>query len=170
VTVSPRTGGPGTTVTVRADLRGCTRPGSAQGFFLDRLAYGVDGASRRLVRAHVAGGRWYSAQYPVTNRDAVGQGEFGVVCDFNLPTATEGHASFRVLAANGQHTGGDDQTANRNNNSQLPNRIDTGQGGTADGGGQGGLDPVVLLPAVGLLLITLAAGLWLGQRTARRRW
>jgi hypothetical protein len=169
VTVSPRTGGPGTTVTVRADLRGCTRPGSAQGFFLDRLAYGVDGASRRLVREHVAGGRWYSAQYPVTNRDAVGQGEFGVVCDFNLPTATEGHASFRVLAANGQHTGGDDQTANRNN-SQLPNRIDTGQGGTADGGGQGGLDPVVLLPAVGLLLITLAAGLWLGQRTARRRW
>jgi hypothetical protein len=272
VTVSPRTGGPGTTVTVRADLRGCTRPGSAQGFFRDRLAYGVDGASRRLVREHVAGGRWYSAQYPVTNRDAVGQGEFGVVCDFNLPTATEGHAtfrvqpsrspvpvqvtpgaaargttvritaevgrcerihiwfydsrsdgltqaggaqpitswqvtpagtltarytltrknaigparfsvvcgldfdnarvgeaSFRVLAANGQHTGGDDQTANRNNNTQLPNRIDTGQGGTADGGGQGSLDPVLLLPAVGLLLITLAAGLWLGQRTPRRR-
>ena len=96
VTVSPRAGGPGTTVTVRTDLRGCTRPGSAHGFFLDRLAYGVDGASRRLVREHVTGGRWYSAKYLVTNRDAVGQGEFGVVCDFNLPTATEGHATFRV--------------------------------------------------------------------------
>jgi hypothetical protein len=31
VTVSPRAGGPGTTVTVRADLRGCLRPDSAMG-------------------------------------------------------------------------------------------------------------------------------------------
>jgi hypothetical protein len=84
VTVSPRAGGPGTTVTVRTDLRGCTRPGSAQGFFLDRLAYGVDGASRRLVRERVTGGRWYSAQYLVTNRDAVGRGQFGVVCDKSI--------------------------------------------------------------------------------------
>jgi hypothetical protein len=272
VTVSPRAGGPGTTVELTADLRGCTRPGSAQGYFLDRLAYGVDGASRRLVQEHVSGGRWYSARYLVTHQDAVGQGQFGVACDHNLPTVTEGHASFRVqpsqtpvpvrvtpqaagrgttvklttevgrcerlhiwfydsksdglteaggakrvtaqrvtragrftasytltrrdaigparfrvvcgldidnvrvgeasfrvLAANGQRPGGDDQTANRNDNTQLPNRIDTGQGGTADDGGPGGLDPVQLLPLAGLLLISLAAGLWLRQTNARRR-
>ena len=272
VTVSPRAGGPGTTVTVRTDLRGCTRPGSAHGFFLDRLAYGVDGASRRLVREHVTGGRWYSAKYLVTNRDAVGQGEFGVVCDFNLPTATEGHAtfrvqpsrspvpvrvtpqaagrgttvkltaevgrcerihiwfydskseglteaggakrvtsqrvtpagtltasytltrknaigparftvvcgldidnarvgeaSFRVLAANGQPSGGNDQNANRNDNTQLPNRIDTGLGGTADDGGQGGFDPTRLLLPAGLLLIVVGAGLGLRHSARSRR-
>jgi hypothetical protein len=272
VTVSPRAGGLGTTVTVRTDLRGCTRPGSAHGFFLDRLAYGVDGASRRLVREHVTGGRWYSAQYLVTNRDAVGQGEFGVVCDFNLPTATEGHAtfrvqpsrspvpvrvtpqaagrgttvkltaevgrcerihiwfydskseglteaggakrvtsqrvtpagtltasytltrknaigparfsvvcgldidnarvgeaSFRVLAANGQPSGGNDQNANRNDNTQLPNRIDTGLGGTADDGGQGGFDPTRLLLPAGLLLIVVGAGLGLRHSARSRR-
>ena len=32
----------------------------------------------------------------MTKRDSVGQGEFAVVCDFNLPTATEGYASFKV--------------------------------------------------------------------------
>jgi hypothetical protein len=272
VTVSPRAGRPGTTVTLRADLGGCTRPGSAQGYFLDRLADGVDGASRRLVQEHVSGGRWYSAWYLVTHQDAVGQGKFGVACDYNLPTVTEGHASFRVqpsrtpvpvrvtpqaasrgttvklttevgrcerlhiwfydhksegltqaggakpvtfqrvthagrftasytltrrdaigparfrvvcgldidnarvgeasfrvLAANGQPSGGNNQTANRNDGSQVPNRIDTGQGGTANGVSNGGLDPAWLLPAAGLVLIALALGLWLRQSIARRR-
>ena len=272
VSVSPGTGGQGTTVTVRADLRGCTRPGSVEGFFLDRSGDGVDGASRRLVREHVAGGRWYSAQYLVTNQDAVGQGQFGVACDLNLPTATQGQASFRVqpsrspvpvrvtpqaaargttvkltadvgrcerlniwfydsrsdgltqaggakpitaqrvtdagrftasytltrrdaigparfrvvcgldidnarvgqasfrvLAANGQPSGGNDQAANRIDDSQLPSRIDTGQGGTAAGTSQGRLDAVRLLPVAGLLLISLAVGLWLRQANARQR-
>src|SRR4029453_18010727 len=35
VTVSPRAGRPGTTVTVRADLRGCQRPDAGHGFFQD---------------------------------------------------------------------------------------------------------------------------------------
>jgi hypothetical protein len=271
VTVSPRAGAAGTTVRLTADLRGCTRPGSARGFFLDRLGYGVDGASRRVVREHVSGGRWYSAQYLVTNQDAVGQGQFGVVCDFNLPTAIEGHATFqvkpsqspipvrvtpqaaargttvritadvgrcerlhiwfydsksegltqaggakpitpqrvtdagrftasytltrrdaigparfsvvcgldldnarvgearfRVVAATGHRPGDDDQTANRNDNTQLPNRIDTGLGGTADDGGHGGLDPTRLLLPAGLLLIGVGVGLGL-RRSARSR-
>jgi hypothetical protein len=93
-----------------------------------------------------------------------------VVCGIDIDNARVGEASFRVLAANGKRSGDNDQTANRNDGTQLPNRIDTGQGGTADGTGPGGgLDPVVLLPAAGLLLIALAAGLWLGQRTAGRR-
>jgi hypothetical protein len=274
VTVSPRAGGPGTTVTLRADLRGCTQPGSTFGVFNEVHEWGTDGLSRRLVSEHVSGGRWYTGRYRITHDIPVGLGRFGVFCDNgrpgfidgfatfqvqpsrspvpvrvtpqaaargttvkltaevgwcqrihiwfydsksegltqaggakliapNLPiedgkvTASYrltrknatgparfsvvcgldidnvrvGEANFRVLAPNGQPSGGDGQTANRNDRTQLPNQIDTGQGGTADGSGQdGGLGPVVLLPAAALLLITLAAGLWLGQRTARRRW
>jgi len=273
VTVSPRAGRPGTTVTLRADLRGCTRPGSARGFFNEVHEWDTDGLSRWLVSEHVSGGRWYTgryrmtsdipaglgrfavicdngrpnfiigfatfqvqpsrspvpvrvtpqaaargttvkliaevgwcqrihiwfydhksdgltmaggakpitpslpiedgkvtASYTLTRKDAIGPARFRVVCGTDIDNARVGEASFRVLAANGQPSGGADQTANRNDNTQLPNRIDTGLGGTADGTGQGGgLDPAVLLPAAGLLLITLAAGLWLGQRTARRR-
>ena len=272
VTVSPRAGRPGTTVTLRADLRGCTRPGSARGLFNEVHEWDTDGLSRWLVSEHVSGGRWYTGRYRITSDIPAGLGRFAVICDNgrpdfiigfatfqvqpsrspvpvrvtpqaaargttvkitaevgwcqrihiwfydrksdgltqaggakliapNLPiedgkvtasytltrknatgparfrvvcgldidNARVGEASFRVLAANGQPSGGANQTADRNN-TQLPNRIDTGQGGTADGTGQGGgLDPVVVLPAAGLLLITLAAGLWLGQRTARSR-
>jgi hypothetical protein len=274
VTVSPRAGGPGTTVTLRADLRGCTRPGSARGFFNEVHEWDTDGLSRWLASEHVSGGRWYTGRYRITNdipaglgrfavicdngrsdfimgfatfqvqaskspvpvrvtpqaagrgttvritaevgrcqrihiwfydsksdgltmaggakpitpqlpiteagtvtasytltrRDAIGPARFTVVCGIDIDNARVGEASFRVLAANGKRSGDNDQTANRNDGTQLPNRIDTGQGGTADGTGPGdGLDPVVLLPAAGLLLITLAAGLWLGQRTARRQ-
>lgn len=273
VTVSPRAGGPGTTVTLRADLRGCTRPGSARGFFNEVHEWDTDGLSRWLTSQHVSGGRWYTGRYRITNdipaglgrfavicdnggsdfimgfatfqvrpskspvpvrvtpqaagrgttvkitaevgrcqrihiwfydskadglteaggakriapgtvtdagtvtasytltrRDAIGPARFTVVCGIDIDNARVGEASFRVLAANGKRSGDNDQTANGNDGTQLPNRIDTGQGGTADGTGPGGgLDPVVLLPAAGLLLITLAAGLWLGQRTAGRR-
>ena len=92
-----------------------------------------------------------------------------MVCGLDLDNARVGQASFRVLAANGQPSGGNDQAANRNDDSQLPNRIDTGQGGTAAGTSQGGLDIVRLLPVAGLLLISLAVGLWLRQTTARQR-
>jgi hypothetical protein len=111
-----------------------------------------------------------TASYTLTRKNATGPARFRVVCGLDIDNVRVGEASFRVLASNGQPSGGNGQTANRNDRTQLPNRIDTGQGGTGDGTGQGGgLDPVVL-PAAGLLLITLAAGLWLGQRTARRRW
>ena len=273
VTVSPRAGGPGTTVTLRADLRGCLRPASTFGVFNEVHEWGTDGLSRRLVSEHVGGGRWYTGRYRITNaiptglgrfavfcdngrpgfidgfatfqvqpsrspvpvrvtpqaaargttvkitaevgwcqrihilfydhksdgltmaggakpitpnlpiedgkvtasytltrKNAIGPARFRVVCGIDIDNVRVGEASFRVLASNGHPSGGNNQTANRNDRTQLPNRIDTGQGGTADGTGPGGgLDPVVLLPAAGLLLITLAAGLWLGQRTARRR-
>jgi hypothetical protein len=274
VTVSPRSAKWGTTVKLSADLRGCTRPNAAEGFFYGRKGWGVDGAAKPLIYERVAGGRWYTAQYQLTKWDAVGQGRFGVVCDFNLPTERSGYASLQVRklsvtpvlvrvtpqaggpgtvvrlsaetpecqdvqvafydrkglkndraakgltwkrvnprritgqytvtskdavgqgrfvvlcylyhnppydgypgaasfqvrgagASKGPVTGG--RSADRVD-TQLPDRIDTGQGGTTGGAGQGGLDPVVLLPAAGLLLITLATGLWLGQRSPRRRW
>jgi hypothetical protein len=96
VTVSPRSAKWGTTVKLTADLRGCTRPNSAEGFFYDRRGWGVDGAAKPLISERVTGGRWYSAQYQLTKWDAVGQGRFGVVCDFNLPTEKSGYASFQV--------------------------------------------------------------------------
>jgi hypothetical protein len=60
-------------------------------------------------------------------------------------------------------------TTNRNDGSQLPNRIDTGLGGTAADGGQGGLDPARLLLPAGLLLIVVGAGLGLRHSARSRR-
>ena len=273
--VSPRSAKWGTTVKLTADLRGCTKPNAAEGFFYDRKGWGVDGAAKPLINERVTGGRWYSAQYQLTKWDAVGQGHFGLVCDFNLPTEQSGYASLQVqklsvtpvrvrvtpqaggpgtvvrLSAEtpecqdvqvgfydrkglktdraakgltwrrvtprritGQYTvtnkdavgqgrfvvlcflyhnppydgypgsasfqvlgagtstspaGGSDQTANRNDDSQLPNRIDTGLGGTADDAARGGLDPTRLLLPAGLLLIVVGAGLGLRQALRSRR-
>ena len=266
VTVSPRAGGPGTTVTLRADLRGCLRPGSTYGVFNEVHEWDTDGLSRRLASEHVSGGRWYTGRYVIGKKDAAGLGQFGVVCDKSIvgftnfrvqpsaspvpvqvtPTAAArgttvkisaevgwcqrihiwfydsksegltmaggakpiqpnlpvedgkvtasytltrnnaigparfsvvcgidpdnarvGEAIFRVLAPNGQSSGGNGHTADRND-SQLPSRVDTGLGGTADGASQDGLDPMLALPAAGLLLIVVAVGLWLRQTTARR--
>jgi hypothetical protein len=268
VTVSPRTGGPGTTVIVRADLRGCQRPDSGHGFFQDADGRDVDGLSIWLVSEHVSGGRRYTGRYRIANNDAAGLGQFGVVCDksivgfadfrvqpsrspvpvrvtpqaagrgttvkitaevgwcqrihiwfydskadgltmaggakpiapqlpieagtvtasytltrkdaigparfrvvcgIDIDNARVGEASFRVLAPNGGGTGGDDPVNDPNKPTQLPKRVDTGQGGTADGTGHDGLDPMLLLPAAGLVLIALAAGLWLRQTTTRGR-
>jgi hypothetical protein len=96
VTVSPRAGSPGTTVKVRADLRGCSRPDSAHGFFQEVHEWGVDGLSSWLVLERVNGGRWYTGQYLVTKREPVGLGRFGVVCD----NAIDGFATFLVQPSN----------------------------------------------------------------------
>jgi hypothetical protein len=272
VTVSPRAGGPGTTVTVRADLRGCTRPGSAIGIFNEVHEWDTDGLSRRLSSEHVSGGRWYTGRYRITKDIPVGLGRFAVLCDNGQPNFIIGFATFRVqpsrspvpvrvtpqaagrgttvkitaevgwcerihiwfydsksdgvteaggaklitpnlpiengkvtasykltrknaigparftvvcsvdfdntrfgetpfrvLAANGKPAVGNTQTANRDVNTQLPNRIDTGLGGTADDGDQGGLDPTRLLLPAGLLLIVVGVGLGLRQAARSRR-
>jgi hypothetical protein len=93
VTVSPQAGVPGTTVTVRADLRGCLRPDSGSGFFQDAEGRDVDGLSKWLDQEGVSGGRWYTGRYRIANDDAAGLGQFGVVCD----QAIVGFANFRVL-------------------------------------------------------------------------
>jgi hypothetical protein len=263
VTVSPRAGSADTTVTVRADLRGCVRPGSAHGFFQNVHDWGIDGLSKWLTREGVSGGRWYTGQYLITKREPIGLGQFGVVCDnaivgfatFRVRSAASvsvsvalsqraggrgttvritaevrggcdpayaffqdrkgwgvssankratilrltdrqlvatytvtrkdavgsgrfgvscnmrtdshrvGYASFRVLAPNGGGSGGNDPIDNPNNPTQFPKRIDTGQGGTADGA----VDPTWLLLPAGLLLIALAAALRLRQAATRRR-
>jgi hypothetical protein len=269
VTVSPRAGGPGTTVTLRADLRGCTRPGSARGFFNEVHEWDTDGLSKWLVSEHVSGGRWYTGRYRITNNIPAGLGRFAVICDNGRPnfiigfatfqvqpstsavpvrvspqeaargttvkitaevgrcqlihiwfydsktdglteaggaklitpyrvtdagtltasyTLTRknavgparfrvvcgidddngrfGEASFRVL---GSTATGTKSTTNRNDGSQVPNRIDTGLGGTADDDGPGGLDPTRLLLPAGLLLIIVGAGLGLRQAARSRR-
>jgi hypothetical protein len=93
VTVSPQAGVPGTTVTVRADLRGCVRPDSGSGFFQDADGRDVDGLSKWLDQEGVSGGRWYTGRYRIANDDAAGLGQFGVVCDQSIV----GFANFRVL-------------------------------------------------------------------------
>jgi hypothetical protein len=265
VTVSPQAGVAGRGVTVRADLRGCTRPSSAHGFFQQAHQWNTDGTARRLESERVSQGRWYTgeyflterdtaglgrfgvvcdnaivgyatfqvrkwpgsmsmalsrrsgrpgttvritadirggcdpawvffqdrndrangntkpatilrvtdrrlvATYTVSSRDAVGRGRFGVSCNMRTDNYRIGYASFRVLAANGGSGGSGGSQTDDSGNTQLPKRIDTGLGGTADGTSQNGLDPVSLLPGAGLLLIVLAAGLWLRQITAGRR-
>jgi hypothetical protein len=106
------------------------------------------------------------ARYTVSSKDAVGWGRFAMSCDMRLDTYRVGYARFRVLGSDATVAGKD--TSNRNDGSQLPNRIDTGLGGTADDGDQGGLDPTRLLLPAGVLLIGLGAGLGL-RRTARSR-
>ena len=92
VRASPRAGSPGTTVTVRADLRDCQRPDSGHGFFQDAEGRDVDGLSIWLTSEYVSGGRWYTGRYRIANTDAAGLGQFGVVCDKSIV----GFTNFRV--------------------------------------------------------------------------
>jgi hypothetical protein len=87
-------------------------------------------------------------------------------CDMRLDTYRVGYAKFRVLGSGA--TAGKN-SSNRNDGSQLPNRIDTGQGGTADDGSQGGLDATRLLLPAGLLLIVVGAGVGLRHSVRSRR-
>jgi hypothetical protein len=114
-------------------------------------------------------------RYTITNKDAVGPAKFIVSCDARSNTYRLGYASFLVRAAGG--AGGSNatvakNTTNRNDRSdgsQLPNRIDTGLGGTADDGDQGGRDPTRLLLPAGVLLIAVGTGLGLRQAARSRR-
>jgi hypothetical protein len=164
VRITPQAGGPGTTVRITADLPQCDK------FQIDRY----DSKGRKFNHA-VKGIVWDGSpgritdRYTITSNDPVGPMRFKVTCYVSHKPVYDGSASFRVHASNsGGGSGGHDHNANRND-SQFPNRIDTGLGGTADGTSQGGLDPVWLLPAAGLLAIALAVGLWRRQTTVRRQ-
>lgn len=110
-------------------------------------------------------GRRLVATYTVSNRDAVGWGRFAVSCDARTDTHRITYASFKVLPATGG-TSGRDRDVNQKSDGklQVPSRVDTGLGPTADGG----IDPVWLLLPAGLLLVALAAALRLRQTTRRR--
>jgi hypothetical protein len=95
VTVFPRAGSAGATVTVRADLRACVRPNSAAGFFEQAHEWGVDALSRTVTYESIDG-RSYTGQYRVSKRDSVGLGRFGVVCDNSIV----GYATFQVQPSN----------------------------------------------------------------------
>ena len=145
-----------------ADIQGSCDTGYA--FFQDRKQAGTskatvlrDGGSYDMKANRVV------ARYTISSKDALGWGRFAMSCDMRLDTYRVAYAKFRVLSLDG--TVGRN-TTNRNDGSQLPNRIDTGLGGTAD---DGGLDPTRLLLPAGLLLIVVGAGLGLRQAARSRR-
>ena len=179
VAVSPRAGRPGTVVTVTAQVPGgCASPVA---FFQDRKGWGVSNSVRRAAIV-TSGDRQLVARYTIANNDAVGKGRFGVACDPGKPTARVGYATFRVHTPPPPPTsgptprvgggptprvGGGQVDYGNGGTIQLPDQIDTGQGGTADGTRHNGLDPLWLALA-GLLLITVALGLRLRQVSRRR--
>ena len=165
VRVSPQTGGPGTVVTMVADLQGSCGTGYA--FFQDRKQAGTSKATvLRDDGSYDMKANRVVARYTVSSKDAVGWGRFAMSCDMRLDTYRVGYAKFRVLRS-GASAG--KNITDRNDGSQLPNRIDTGLGGTADDAGQGGFDPTRLLLPAGLLLIIVGAGLGLRQAARSRR-
>jgi hypothetical protein len=170
--VSPPAGRPGTVVTVTAEVRGGCDPADA--FFQDRKGLGVPAAAKHATIVG-RGDRQLIARYTITNNDAVGQGRFGVDCDLGKPTHRVGYANFQVqiqppppTSGPNPRFGGGQVDYGNGGTVQVPDRIDTGQGGTADGTRHSGLDPVWLLPLAGLLLIAVAVGLRLRQASRRR--
>jgi hypothetical protein len=178
VAVSPRAGRPGTVVTITAQTPGgCASP---LAFFQDRKGWSVDNSARRAGIV-ASGDRQLVARYTITNND-VGKDHFGVACDPDKPTRRVGYATFQVQPPPPPPTtGGPNPTFGGNQGNQgnqvdygnggtvqLPDQIDTGLGGTADGNRHSVLDLVWLLPLAGLLLIAVALGLRLRQ-TSRRR-
>jgi hypothetical protein len=160
VSVTPTAGGPGTVVTVRADIRGPCDPGVD--FFRD-----AKGRQSNLSAAPRSRDRQVVGRYTITSKDAVGRGRFYVTCNARTDFYSEGYASFWVRARGtggtvGPVPGGPPSghvTANRGNGKvQTPTAIETGLGGTADGEHRG-IDPARLLPPAWVLLVVAAVAL-----------
>jgi hypothetical protein len=147
-----------------ADIQGSCDTGSS--FFQDRKQVGTNESTRTTSGSYDMKANRVVARYTVSSKDAVGWGRFAMSCDMRLDTYRVACAKFRVLDSDGTVA---KSTTNRNAGSQLPNRIDTGLGGTADDRGPGGLDPTRLLLPAGLLLIVVGAGLGLRQAADRSR-
>jgi hypothetical protein len=151
-------------VTVTADIQGSCDSGYL--FFQDRRQVRTnDATGLRDAGSYDMKANRVVARYTVSRKDAVGWGRFAMSCDMRLDTYRVGYATFRVL---GSATSGGRGNNNRNDGSQLPNRIDTGLGGTADDS-QGGLDPTRLLLPAGVALIVLGAGLGYRHTVRSRR-
>ena len=175
VKVTPTKGGPGTVVKVTAYVRGGCDP--LYTFFQDSKSSKLAGGPGKGPEILSFNEPRMIGRYTITSKDAVGRARFVVSCDARTDTYRLGYASFWVRAAGGTggtgSTGGSSSggvTVNRDNGTvQVPTQIDTGLGGTADGNGQGGIDPIRLLPPAGLLLIAAAVGISLRQAIRRRR-
>jgi hypothetical protein len=168
VTVSPPAGSAGTTVQLTAQVGQCHQ---VYAYFYDSKSDGVTiaGGAKPIKPLRVSAGT-LTASYTLTRKDATGPARFTAVCGLTDGTARAGEASFQVRVPRpgpgpspspspGPGPGGGDGPL------QVPSRVDTGLGGTADRG----IDPVWLLLPAGLLLIAMAVALRLRQVTARRR-
>ena len=169
VTADPRSGRPGTKVWVEADGRACDTTKPFEGRFLDREEWSGGRVGQPLTVEHASAAGWYGASYTISDKDAVGTGRFVVQCTTADGEHLVGSASFRVRAASsdsGDRT--DDRTGQTDDSGsvQVPSRIDTGLGGTAEGADRGPAIAWLALP-VSALLIGLAT--WrLGASGSRR--
>jgi hypothetical protein len=175
VTASPPAGPPGTVVTITADIRGGCEPASVS--FQDHRRWSVSAAAKHATIV-TRSDRQLVARYTVSNKDPVGPHMFMVACGSGTAGYRVGSASFQVRAVAGRtpshgpnnnaSNGGPQVNYGNDGSIQLPDRVDTGLGGTADGTHHSGLDPLWLLPLAGLLLIAAALGLRLRQASRRQ--
>ena len=121
VRITPQAATRGATVKITAEVGWCQR---IHIWFYDSKSDGLTmagGAKPIKPNLPIEDGK-VTASYTLTRRDATGPARFSVVCGIDIDNARVGEASFRVLAANGKRSGDNDQTANRNDGTQLPNR------------------------------------------------
>jgi hypothetical protein len=169
VKVTPKAGGPGTVVKVTAYVQGGCDP--VDTFFQDSKHSKLPGGLEKGPEILSFNEPRLVGRYTISSQDAVGPAQFIVACDARQDTYRLGYASFTVRAASGAGgtSSGGVKGDHNNGKIQAATRIDTGQGGTADGSRQGGIDPIQLLPLAGLLLITAAVGIGAHQAIRRRR-
>jgi hypothetical protein len=164
VTVTPRSGRPGTTVTLVADFHGTCDP--AWTFFQDRKQLGNLDATKPATIVRFTGCRLV-ARYTVSSADAAGWGRFGLSCDMRTDTDRVDSASFRVLpAASG---GTVTRTTTDGDGAPVPDQVDPELSGATGATEQAdGLDSIWLLVPTGLLLVVLAVVLRLLHTTRLR--
>jgi hypothetical protein len=176
VSATPRSGRPGTKVWVEADGRHCDTNKPIEGRFFDRTDWQRGRVGHPLTVEHASATGWFGASYTISTDDGPGQGRFVVTCT----TADGRHlvdaVTFRVRPAAGSTgttspTSDDSGTTSAHNDDTgsvpVPSRIDTGQGGTADGTQQGSSLMWLVLPGAAAIIGLGAA--WLLRIHGTRR-
>jgi hypothetical protein len=175
-TVTPRSGRPGTKVWVEADGRHCDTNKPIEGRFFDRTDWQRGRVGHPLAVEHASATGWFGASYTISSDDARGLGRFVVTCTGADGKQLVDAVTFRVRPAAGSTdtanpSGDDSGTTGANNDDPgsipVPSRIDTGQGGTADGTRQGSSLNWLVLPGAAAIIGLGAA--WLLRIRGTRR-
>jgi hypothetical protein len=167
LSVSPRSGRPGTKVQIEADGGQCDTSKGIDGQFFDRRGQRSE-TGRPLVVEHASATGLYGASYTISGEDAVGLGYFVLTCTTADGEQLRASASFRVRPADTTGTTTPqprDDEGHEAGGVPVPSRVDTGLGGTADDPEDGaGPNPLWFALSGAAVLIGLVA--WLA-RTGR---